>query len=194
MIRLLAKGVVLAAAVFLNCLAHAAWVGVFLFRSPMTNDHIHVSVNSAEENFTSATMLNVWNDETFNFPMWGEMKFAEKYIIFWHPKTKQEIVAEWNIFMNKIEGQKSILSKNCAYSTKHLLKEILNINLSRRVNLARLFAFIWLPNILSPIPLPESVYNNLKTTFIKDDKTFYTHHDFNRSNLTHTEFLKSLEK
>lgn len=157
----------------LTAQAQATWVGVFVYRN-IFNDHIHVSV-SDDGDFNHAMQLNIWASTPFAaIRMSYELKHAHKFVIFHHDKAKNEIVDEWELFFKSILSQRSLLSKNCAYATNHLLTDILGIDLYKGFVFARSALIVKQPFSKRGIALPDGVRKKLVKTLKRKNIKFYT--------------------
>jgi hypothetical protein len=143
--------------------AHAAWVGALLFSPMGATDHIHLVV-SDEKNIDNGAVLNIWQGPAARMSVSADMAQASDFILFRSPHTAQELIAYWNEYFNGIKDVRNIFTSNCANASETMLKYALGGPLHTPVNFSRVIAFIYLPSVICPIRLPESVFKHAETT------------------------------
>jgi hypothetical protein len=155
--------------------AQAAWIGVLLYSPPFGSDHIHMSVS--DDNFNQTKVMNVWDGETYSSSIGWQLKETRKFLLFKTELNLQEVSDIWNAYFHKVKDDRSILGKNCAYSTDQMLQAILHRELHKRPNVARLLGVIKVPNFICPIRLPGSVFKQAETTLQDMGVAYATHKD-----------------
>jgi len=162
----------------LSPFANATWVGAFVY-SNLIFDHMHITI-AEDGQFSESTVLNIWENGLDFVTMSSEVKDADEFVIFWVKKPKDDIVKAWNPFHKQLirSDERSFLSKNCAFASKHVFEDILGLRFLDTIVFGRAAGPIYLPEWENMLQLPDAVRKKLILKLIDCKIPYYTESDF----------------
>jgi hypothetical protein len=164
------RAAMVASIFFVANLAQASWVGVQLFTSVGT-DHIHLTV-SDENSIEDASMLNIWMGRAYRTNLPWHLRESSNFLLFRSSRTKEEIENHWNEYFKRNQNSRNIITNNCADASAEMLSFALGQELKRTAQIAHVILFVYLPNFLCPIRLPQAVFKQSED-MLKEKKIPY---------------------